>query len=269
MSKEYAQAFQKALKAVSNGIQTVGNYSSAAANKANAVSAASQAAQGAFNQASVNNANNITNNNLANQYAYNSAQAALANEYSTNMWNQTAAWNEEMWQKQADWNAQQAQINRDWQKEMESTKYQRAVSDMEKAGLNPILASGGVSAGSVSGSQASVGGVSMSPMQGTSASGGVLGGQSASESSYTGQMEYLSGTLGLMSVAIAGISSALKTFQDVPNGNTIVKDLFNIWENYTPAGRTYKFGKEVVGPKADELYDKVKKKAKQVIGNHN
>lgn len=36
--------------------------------------------------------------------------------------------------------AQQAQINRDWQVEMDNTKYQRAVADMQAAGVNPALA---------------------------------------------------------------------------------------------------------------------------------
>lgn len=36
--------------------------------------------------------------------------------------------------------AEEAQKNRDWQEMMANTQYQRAMADMKKAGLNPILA---------------------------------------------------------------------------------------------------------------------------------
>lgn len=43
-------------------------------------------------------------------------------------------------------NAQQAQIARDWNLEQDNTKYQRTVTDMQKAGINPALAmKGGIS----------------------------------------------------------------------------------------------------------------------------
>ena len=121
------------------------------------------------------------------------------------------SWNESMWQKMADFNAEQAQLNREWQERMDNTKYQRAIKDMETAGLNPILAvtGGGVSASGLGGSSASVSAPSMSGATGAMSSGGLLGADSASISNYSGQMEYMGGMLGLLSAAISGISSAM------------------------------------------------------------
>lgn len=54
-------------------------------------------------------------------------------------------------------NATEAQKNRDWQQMMSNTAYQRAVSDMQKAGLNPYLAYSQGGASSPSGAVAEVG----------------------------------------------------------------------------------------------------------------
>lgn len=56
-----------------------------------------------------------------------------------------------------EFNAEQARIQREWETQMSNTAYQRAVADMEKAGLNPAMlyASGGNGASTPNGANAS------------------------------------------------------------------------------------------------------------------
>lgn len=200
--------------ALGTGIASAGQYSARAASRANGVSAAAQSAQGSFNQGSANNANSLATDRISEQYQFNAAQAAAANAFTSQMWDKSAAWNEGMFNKMAEFNATEAEKNRQWQERMMSTAYQRAITDMEKAGLNPILAvtGGGISTGSGGSSAASVSSPSMSGASGHAASGGLLQGVSASEGNYSGQMEYMGGFLGLLSAGIAGLSSAFKNF---------------------------------------------------------
>lgn len=65
----------------------------------------------------------------------------------------------EMMKKTNEFNAKEAEKNRDWQERLSNTSYQRAVEDMKKAGINPLMlvSSNGAStpAGGFSGSTSS------------------------------------------------------------------------------------------------------------------
>lgn len=263
-----------------SALTDIGTYSAKAASQANTVSRQAQSAQGAFNQASANQANMLNDQSIQAQYGFNSAMMQNANEYNTEAWNQAAAWNEEMWERQAEFNAEQAQLNRnfnaaeaqklrDWQTNMANTSYQRAMKDMAKAGLNPILAysNGGANVpggAAASGSAASVGGAQMSSASAQMASGGLLGANTASESNYMGQMEYLSGTLGLISAVIGGLSSAADAAGQLgETGKSIVDHATEILD--PEIRESYEGYKDV--KESNTWWDKVKNFAKYTWDN--
>lgn len=70
------------------------------------------------------------------------------------------------------YNSAEAAANRAWQERMSNTSYQRAMSDMKKAGLNPILAYQQGGASTPGGAQGTIGQSSMSaPSVGTQSAG--------------------------------------------------------------------------------------------------
>lgn len=203
--------------AVGQAAQNSMQYTANAAAQANSISSQAQAAQAAFNQESANQANMLTDNRISSQYGFNAAQAAMANQFNIEAWERAANWNSEMWDKQAAFNAEQAQLQREWQERMANTQYQRSIKDMEKAGLNPILAvtGGGFGTGVPGGAAASVAGAQMNSAQANMASGGLLGADSASINNYSGQMEYTAGFLSQLSALFSGISSAQSSLANI------------------------------------------------------
>lgn len=169
---------------------------------------------------------------------------ATASAQSYSMMQEANKFNSSEAEKNRLFNAEQAEINRKWQENMSNTAYQRAVKDMQKAGINPILAytNGGASTGT---------GATASGGQATSAMGNAYTdtynesqGQGKSESHNSSwENSFTTSDIANQLSAITGVIT--DTINQIQNGTQTgttgeqVKQAFNEVRNKYNSGMNY------------------------------
>lgn len=194
--------FLTALNVAGNVANTVGTIAGAAKNVAgafggwgqtgNSQSSGGSTSQGGGHSESGSQAGtNLqqVNDWLKQAYAYQGQEAAMQGKYNSQSMLKQMGYNTLQAIMQGvynhiensvamNYNSAEALANREWQEHMSSTAYQRAVEDMRKAGLNPILAFANGGASTPGGSAGTISGASMglasSSALGLSRSGGFV-----------------------------------------------------------------------------------------------
>lgn len=191
-----------ALNVAGNVANTIGTFAGAAKNVAgafggwgqtgNSQSSGGSTSQGGGHSESGSQAGtNIqqVNDWLKQAYAYQGQEAAMQGKYNSQSMLKQMGYNTLQAIMQGvynhiensvamNYNSAEALANREWQEHMSNTSYQRAVEDMRKAGLNPILAFANGGASTPGGSAGTISGASMglasSSALGVSRSGGFV-----------------------------------------------------------------------------------------------
>lgn len=194
--------FLTALNVAGNVANTIGTFAGAAKNVAgafggwgqtgNSQSGGGSTSQGGGHSESGSQAGtNIqqVNDWLKQAYAYQGQEAEMQGKYNSQSMLKQMGYNTLQAIMQGvynhiensvamNYNSTEALANREWQERMSNTSYQRAVEDMKKAGLNPILAFANGGASTPGGSAGTISGASMglasSSALGVSRSGGFV-----------------------------------------------------------------------------------------------
>lgn len=194
--------FLTALNVAGNVANTIGTFAGAAKNVAGAFggwgqtgnsqsSGGSTSQGGGHSESGSQSGTNVqqVNDWLKQAYAYQGQEAAMQGKYNSQSMLKQMGYNTLQAIMQGvynhiensvamNYNSAEALANRNWQEHMSSTAYQRAVEDMKKAGLNPILAFANGGASTPGGSAGTISGASMglasSSALGVSRSGGFV-----------------------------------------------------------------------------------------------